>query len=125
MNGCQLLLVILHLHTLTDNQDIPFTRLSLVCLQHQFAVCNDNQRAVYCMVSSGWGVWVSLQSSAVVRLFHATTYESLCNVDVTQTVQKMLAGKVYFEKFGACSILCLVQNISLKGRSNPNLVWRH
>ena len=62
-------------------------------LQHQFPVCNDMQRAVYCIVSCGWGVWISLQSSAVVKLYHATTYESLCDIDVTQTVHKMLAGK--------------------------------
>ncbi len=64
--------------------------------QHQFPVCNETQRAVYCIVSCGWGVWISLQSSAVVRLYHATTYENLCDIDVTQTVHKMLAGK-WFE----------------------------
>ncbi|XP_072040693.1 rho guanine nucleotide exchange factor 17-like [Amphiura filiformis] len=61
-------------------------------VEHQFPVCNDTQRAVYCIVSCGWGVWISLQSSAVVRLYHATTYEHLCDIDVTQTVHKMLAG---------------------------------
>ncbi|XP_072170852.1 rho guanine nucleotide exchange factor 17-like [Diadema setosum] len=61
-------------------------------VEHKFPVCNDTQRAVYCMVSCGWGVFVSLQSSAVVRLFHATTYQSVSQVDVTQTVHKMLAS---------------------------------
>ncbi|XP_054754693.2 rho guanine nucleotide exchange factor 17-like [Lytechinus pictus] len=61
-------------------------------IEHKFPVCNDTQRAVYCMVSCGWGVWVSLQSSAVVRLFHATTHQIMCQVDVTQTVHKMLAS---------------------------------
>ncbi|XP_071951470.1 rho guanine nucleotide exchange factor 17-like [Antedon mediterranea] len=63
-----------------------------LAVEHQFTVSDDSQRAVYAMVSSGWSVWVSLQSSAVVRLYHAITYQSLCEVDVTQTVHKMLAG---------------------------------
>ena len=54
---------------------------------------NDSQKTVHCIVSSGLGVWVSLQATAVVRLYHAATCENLCDVDVTQTVYKMLAGK--------------------------------
>ncbi|XP_033116116.1 rho guanine nucleotide exchange factor 17-like [Anneissia japonica] len=76
--GCQNSVLIVDPHTLV--------------VEHQFGVCENSQRAVYAMVSSGWGVWVSLQSSAVVRLYHAITYQSLCEVDVTQTVHKMLAG---------------------------------
>ena len=49
---------------------------------------------MHCIVSSGLGVWVSLQATAVVRLYHASTYENLCDVDVTQTVYKMLAGRL-------------------------------
>jgi len=39
------------------------------------------------------GVWVSTQSSATIRLYHATTYENLLDLDVSQAVQKMLAGE--------------------------------
>ncbi|EDO44521.1 predicted protein, partial [Nematostella vectensis] len=52
----------------------------------------DKERAVYRLVSSGMGVWLSLQSSATVRLFHATKYECLADVDVGPPVHKMLAG---------------------------------
>ncbi|XP_022099543.1 rho guanine nucleotide exchange factor 17-like isoform X3 [Acanthaster planci] len=61
-------------------------------VEHQFSVSNDTQKTVHCIVSSGLGVWVTLQATAVVRLYHASTYENLCDVDVTQTVYKMLAG---------------------------------
>lgn len=53
----------------------------------------DNNRAVHKIVSSGLGVWVTVQSSATVRLYHATTYENLLDVDVAPAVHKMLAGK--------------------------------
>lgn len=48
---------------------------------------------MYRMASSGMGVWISLQSSAAVRLFHATRYECLADVDVAPPVHKMLASK--------------------------------
>ena len=44
------------------------------------------------MASSGMGVWVTLQSSSAVRLFHATRYECLADVDVAPPVHKMLQG---------------------------------
>ncbi|KFP12434.1 Rho guanine nucleotide exchange factor 17, partial [Egretta garzetta] len=46
-----------------------------------------------CMVSAGPGVGVALQSSAQVRLYHATSYEQLAEADITPPVHKMLAGK--------------------------------
>ena len=49
---------------------------------------------MYRMASSGMGVWISLQSSAAVRLFHATRYECLADVDVAPPVHKMLASKL-------------------------------
>lgn len=44
------------------------------------------------MVSAGHGVWVSVHNSAAVRLYHAATYECLCEVNVAPAVTKMLAG---------------------------------
>jgi len=52
----------------------------------------DKDRSVYRMASSGMGVWISLQSCAAVRLFHATRYECLADVDVAPPVHKMLAS---------------------------------
>lgn len=45
------------------------------------------------MVAYGHGVWLALQGSAQVRLYHAQTWESLTEVDVAPAVHKMLAGK--------------------------------
>ncbi|KAI1893912.1 hypothetical protein AGOR_G00128540 [Albula goreensis] len=44
------------------------------------------------MVSYGQGVWIALQGSAQVRLYHAATFDSLTEVDVAPAVHKMLAG---------------------------------
>lgn len=52
----------------------------------------DSGRCVTCMVSYGQGVWVALQGSAQVRLYHYTSYESIAEVDVAPAVHKMLAG---------------------------------
>ena len=61
--------------------------------QHTLQVGQDGGRSVTCMVSAGTGVWVALQSSAQVRLYHATSYEQLAEADITPPVHKMLAGK--------------------------------
>lgn len=61
--------------------------------QHTLHVGQDGGRSVTCMVSAGPGVWVALQGSAQVRLYHATSYEQLAEADVTPPVHKMLAGK--------------------------------
>lgn len=45
------------------------------------------------MVVYGQGVWLALQGSAQVRLYHAQTWETLTEVDVAPAVHKMLAGK--------------------------------
>lgn len=45
------------------------------------------------MVAYGQGVWLALQGSAQVKLYHAQTLESLIEVDVAPAVHKMLAGK--------------------------------
>lgn len=47
------------------------------------------------MVAYGQGVWLALQGSAQVRLYHAQSWESLTEVDVAPAVHKMLAGEDY------------------------------
>ncbi|KAM8821604.1 rho guanine nucleotide exchange factor 17 [Eudromia elegans] len=76
--GCQNRVLVLNTATLVQ--------------EHAFAVGPDAGRAVSCMASAGPGVWVALQSSAQVRLYHATSYEQLAEADVTPPVHKMLAG---------------------------------
>ncbi|XP_074836036.1 rho guanine nucleotide exchange factor 17 [Carettochelys insculpta] len=60
--------------------------------EHTFHIGQDSNRSVTCMVSCSPGVWLALQSSAQVRLYHATSYEQLAEVDITPLVHKMLAG---------------------------------
>ncbi|XP_070553734.1 rho guanine nucleotide exchange factor 17-like isoform X2 [Ptychodera flava] len=66
---------------------------SFIVEQHLQMSCEQNHN-VQCIVTSGLGVWISLsqQSNAVVKLYHATNYTNLADVDVTQAVHKMLAG---------------------------------
>ncbi|XP_023206796.1 rho guanine nucleotide exchange factor 17 isoform X1 [Xiphophorus maculatus] len=60
--------------------------------EHWFQVGTDSNRCVTCMVAYGQGVWLALQGSAQVRLYHTETWESLTEVDVAPAVHKMLAG---------------------------------
>lgn len=61
-------------------------------VEHSFQVSSDASRAVLCMVTSGLGVWLAIQHSAVIRLFHATTYECLQDVNIAPAVTKMLSA---------------------------------
>lgn len=61
--------------------------------QHCFQVGTDSSRCVTCMVAHSQGVWLALQGSAQVRLYHAQTWDLLTEVDVAPAVHKMLAGK--------------------------------
>uniref|UniRef100_A0A8C3FUQ2 Rho guanine nucleotide exchange factor 17 n=1 Tax=Chrysemys picta bellii TaxID=8478 RepID=A0A8C3FUQ2_CHRPI len=76
--GCQNRVVILNTATLLQ--------------EHTFHIGQDSNRSVTCMVSCSSGIWIALQSSAQVRLYHATSYEQLAEVDITPLVHKMLAG---------------------------------
>ncbi|NXL53557.1 ARHGH factor, partial [Podilymbus podiceps] len=76
--GCQNRIIVLNTATLAQ--------------EHTLQVGQDGGRSVTCMVSAGTGVWVALQSSAQVRLYHATSYEQLAEADITPPVHKMLAG---------------------------------
>lgn len=60
--------------------------------EHFFQVGTDSSRCVTCMVAYGQGVWLALQGSAQVRLYHAQTWDILTEVDVAPAVHKMLAG---------------------------------
>jgi hypothetical protein len=62
-------------------------------LQHSFVASGESGRSVTCIAASGLSVWISLHNSAIVRLFHATTYEWLAEVNVAPAVTKMLASK--------------------------------
>ncbi|KFU84833.1 Rho guanine nucleotide exchange factor 17, partial [Chaetura pelagica] len=85
--GCQNRVIVLNTATLAQ--------------EHTLQVGQDSGRSVTCMVSTGTGVWVALQSSAQVRLYHASSYEQLAEADITPPVHKMLAGEL------GCQAACL------------------
>ncbi|XP_075054632.1 rho guanine nucleotide exchange factor 17 isoform X2 [Mixophyes fleayi] len=60
--------------------------------EHAFHIGQDQNRCVTCLVSSNLGMWIALQGSAQVRLYHTTTFEQLSEVDIAPPVHKMLAG---------------------------------
>ena len=63
-------------------------------IEHSFNVSNDTARPISCMTASGGlGVWISLHNSAVLRLFHANSYECLTDINIAPAVTKMLASK--------------------------------
>lgn len=83
----------------------PLTPLPYLSpLQHWFQVGTDSSRCVTCMVAYGQGVWLALQGSAHVRLYHAQSCESLTEVDVAPAVHKMLAGQIHFVLSFSCQL---------------------
>lgn len=74
------------------NNTVKILNTSSLQVERSFQVNSDSSRAVTGMAVSGLGVWISLQNSAVIRLFHSSTYENLCDVNVAPAVTKMLAG---------------------------------
>ncbi|XP_063160823.1 rho guanine nucleotide exchange factor 17 [Candoia aspera] len=76
--GCQNRIIILKTSTLLQ--------------EHTFLVGQDSNRSVTCLVTSSIGIWVTLQGSAQVRLYHPASYDQLAEVDITPPVHKMLAG---------------------------------
>uniref|UniRef100_A0A8C5MBG0 Rho guanine nucleotide exchange factor 17 n=1 Tax=Leptobrachium leishanense TaxID=445787 RepID=A0A8C5MBG0_9ANUR len=74
-----------------QNRVIIFNTSSLL-QEHTFHIGQDQNRSVTCMVSSCLGIWIALQSSAQVRLYHSTSFEQLAEVDIAPPVHKMLAG---------------------------------
>ncbi|KAM5182052.1 rho guanine nucleotide exchange factor 17 isoform 2-T2 [Mantella aurantiaca] len=74
-----------------QNRVTIFNTASLL-QEHTFHIGQDQNRCVTCMVSSHHGMWIALQGSAQVRLYHATTFEQLAEVDIAPPVHKMLAG---------------------------------
>ncbi|KAM4795072.1 rho guanine nucleotide exchange factor 17 [Rhinophrynus dorsalis] len=74
-----------------QNRVTIFNTASLL-QEHTFHIGQDQNRSVTCMVSSCLGMWIALQSSAQVRLYHSTSFEQLAEVDIAPPVHKMLAG---------------------------------
>jgi len=45
------------------------------------------------MVVSGYGVWIAMDKNPTIKLFHTVTHDLITEVDVTSSVNSMLAGK--------------------------------
>ncbi|KAL7632553.1 UNVERIFIED_CONTAM: hypothetical protein RMT77_017120 [Armadillidium vulgare] len=74
------------------SSSIKILNVNTLQIEHSFTVGGENSKGVACMVCAGHGVWIAMHYSAVVRLYHATTHESICEISVTSPVTKMLAG---------------------------------
>ena len=86
-------------------------------LQTRFNASVDNSRSLHAMASSGMGVWISIQSLSVIRLYHASTCEHLADVDTKDAVHKMLAGNYNTEIIFVFSEQCCATNVTL-GKQN-------
>lgn len=47
--------------------------------------------------SSNWAVWVASQRNLDLRLYHATKYTLLAEINIRQCVAQKLASKLYWE----------------------------
>lgn len=61
--------------------------------ENSFVVNNDCNKHITSIVLFGNGVWLSLQNSAIVKCFHASSFENLCEINVAPAVTKMLTSK--------------------------------
>lgn len=61
--------------------------------ENSFTINNDANKPISSIVVSGNGVWLSLQNSALVKCFHALSFEFLCEINVAPAVTKMLTSK--------------------------------
>ncbi|KAF5303219.1 hypothetical protein FQR65_LT08299 [Abscondita terminalis] len=55
-------------------------------------VNNDAHKPITCIMLSGNGLWLALQTSAIIKCFHATSFELLCEVNIAPAVTKMLTS---------------------------------
>lgn len=67
-----------------------------VIIENSFNVSNDSNKVITCIVLSGYGVWVSLQNSGIVKCYHTVTFELLCEINVAPAVTKMLTSEYIF-----------------------------
>ncbi|KAG8183951.1 hypothetical protein JTE90_005182 [Oedothorax gibbosus] len=87
-------------------------------LEYTFQVASELMRHITATVLCGQGVWVTVQSSPVIHLFHATSYEHLLEINISTPVTKMLSG--YGEIIRQHKLACLrVSSICIE----KNLLW--
>ncbi|XP_042913541.1 rho guanine nucleotide exchange factor 17-like [Parasteatoda tepidariorum] len=70
-----------------------------------FPVGPELMRHVTAIARSGYGVWVAVQSSPIIHLYHITTYHHLMEINITSAVTKML--NAYDEIIRQHKLVCL------------------
>ena len=65
----------------------------LVFPQTEFEVHQDPSQSVQSMVVAGVGVWVSFQTSDIIRLFHTETLQVLQDISLASPIGRMVAGR--------------------------------
>ncbi|RWS31669.1 Rho guanine nucleotide exchange factor 17-like protein, partial [Leptotrombidium deliense] len=73
-----------------QNQVSVLTTCSLET-EISFQVNIDMNRVILCMVASGLGVWISTQSSPIIKLYHGKSFECLLEINIAPAVSKILA----------------------------------
>lgn len=77
---------------------IKVVNTSSLDIEHNFSVSTNNGRPITCVVSSGGlAVWISLNNTAVLKLYNAGTYECIADVNIAPAVTNMLASE-YIQK---------------------------
>ncbi|GFR25207.1 rho guanine nucleotide exchange factor 17 [Trichonephila clavata] len=89
-------------------------------IENTFHVVSDIVRHITAIVYSEQGVWITVQSSPVIHLYHATSYEHILELNISLPVTKMLSGKAYDEIIKQHKLACLrVSSICIE----KNLLW--
>lgn len=60
--------------------------------ENSMTVNNDANKPITCIMLSGNGLWLSLQTSAIIKCFHTISFELLCEVNIAPAVTKMLTS---------------------------------
>ncbi|KAK4872091.1 hypothetical protein RN001_016215 [Aquatica leii] len=60
--------------------------------ENSVTVNNDANKPITCIMLSGNGLWLSLQTSAIIKCFHTISFELLCEVNIAPAVTKMLTS---------------------------------
>lgn len=74
---------------------IKVLNVETLAVEHTFAAHGDAYKPIACLVVAGNGVWLSLQNAAMIKCYHAATFDLLCEVNVAPAVTKMLTSKYY------------------------------
>ncbi|XP_065165662.1 rho guanine nucleotide exchange factor 17 isoform X2 [Atheta coriaria] len=71
---------------------IKVLNVETLAVEHTFAAHGDAYKPIACLVVAGNGVWLSLQNAAMIKCYHAATFDLLCEVNVAPAVTKMLTS---------------------------------